>query len=175
MIVAHAGHRVDTAEQDRPLFPVSCDGRVYRRLYLLMLEMRPRLVVSAASGGADLLMLRTAEDLFVPTVIALPLPVDEFRRRSVANQGDRWVEAYDRALDHADDVIVADYSGYDDWSRRGNDLILDSAAGADGSGEPIAAVVVKSGRCSGSSGTADFATKAEARGWPIHVIDPEGC
>ena len=179
MIVVHAGHRVDSPKRpDRRLFPPERDGSVYRRLYLLMLELRPRMVVSAAAGGSDLLMLRVAEDLFIPRTVVLPLPVDEFRRRSVADQGDRWIEAFERQLSGADSVVTADLSEHDDWPRRGNDLLQDCAAGAcrassNGSpGEPLAAVVVKADGCPPSSGTADFAAKAAARGWPIHTIDP---
>ena len=177
MIVVHAGHRVDTPERATTLFPVDRDGSVYRRLYLLMMELRPRLVVTAAAGGADLLMLRVAEDLFIPRVVALPLTVDDFRRRSVADQGDRWVEAFERSLACADSLLTTDLSAYDDWPRRGNDFLQDCAmearVGSNGdAAEAIVAVVVKHRGCPNSSGTADFATKAALRGWPLHIVDP---
>ncbi len=177
MIVVHAGHRVDAPGRATGLFPADRDGSVYRRLYLLMMELRPRLVVTAAAGGADLLMLRVAEDLFIPRLVALPLPVDDFRRRSVADQGDRWIEAFEHSMACADTVVTTDLSEYDDWWRRGNDFLHHCAMEAcDGSNgrppEPITAVVVRNGNCSGSSGTADFVTKATKRGWPVHVVDP---
>lgn len=177
MIVVHAGHRVDSPDRATGLFPVERDGSVYRRLYLLMMELRPRLVVTAAAGGADLLMLRAAEDLFIPRLVALPLPVDDFVRRSVADQGDRWIEAFEHSLSCADTVITTDLSEHDDWWRRGNDFLHRCAIGAcveaNGSApERITAVVVRNGNCSGSSGTADFVAKAARRGWPIHVVDP---
>lgn len=177
MIVVHAGHRVDAAGRATGLFPVERAGSVYRRLYLLMMELRPRLVVTAAAGGADLLMLRVAEDLFIPRLVALPLPVDDFRRRSVADQGDRWMEAFEHSMACADTVVTTDLSAYDDWWRRGNDFLhhcaMEASDGSNGrSPGPIRAVVVRNGNCSGSSGTADFVTKATQRGWPVHVVDP---
>jgi len=177
VIVVHAGHRVDAPGRETGLFPVERSGSVYRRLYLLMMELRPQLVVTAAAGGADLLMLRVAEDLFIPRIVALPLPVDDFRRRSVADQGDRWVEAFEHSLACADTLVTTDLSEYDDWWRRGNDLLHDCAIEACGringtAADRIVAVVVRSGKCPGSGGTADFAAKAARRGWPIHVVDP---
>ncbi len=177
MIVVHAGHRVDTPQRATGLFPPERDGSVYRRLYLLMMGLRPQLVVTAAAGGADLLMLRVAEDLFIPRIVALALPVDEFVRRSVADQGDRWVEAFEHSLSRADTIVTTDLSDHEDWWRRGNDLLHDCAVEASSrlngqATNPIAAVVVRSGNCPGTGGTADFVTKAAEWGWPIHVIDP---
>lgn len=177
MIVVHTGHRVDVPDRATGLFPVERDGSVYRRLYLLMMELRPRLVVTAAAGGADLLMLRVAEDLFIPRLVALPLPVADFVQRSVADQGDRWVEAFAHSLSCAETVVTTDLSEHDDWWQRGNDLLHDCAVDASvrcngSAAESITAVVVRSSRCPGSSGTADFAAKAAGWGWPIHVVDP---
>ncbi len=178
MIVVHAGHRVDRPGRSRELFPPQRDGSVYRRLYLLMMDLRPRLVITAPAGGADLLMLRVAEDLFIPRLVVLPLPREEFVRRSVADQGDRWVEAFEHSMACADTVIATDLSEHEDWPRRGNDLLQDRAVEArrrvnGGEPEPIVAVAVKHVRCPPSSGTADFAAKAVDRGWPVHTIDPQ--
>ncbi|MDH3293374.1 MAG: hypothetical protein OER95_03525 [Acidimicrobiia bacterium] len=186
MILAHAGHRIDKTDQPGCRFPAGRVGSVYRRVYMYLLERRPAGVVSAAASGADLVVLRAAEDLFIPFHIALPLPIDEFRRRSVDDRGADWSEAFDRAITRASAVVVADgLLDHDDWFRRGNDFILDTAAdlavngktgitaGGVGHRPSIEALaIVTSTPAAAGSTTADFFAKARRRGWPVHTIDP---
>jgi hypothetical protein len=190
VIVVHAGHRIDKSGQDADRFPAERIGSVYRRGYLYLQEHRPTAVVSAAANGADLLVLRAAEDLFIPFHVVLPIPLDEFRRRAVDDRGPDWSEAFDRAIDRAAAVVWTDeLASFDDWYRRGNDFILDTANelalngdrfGPDANratGEtragPIRALAVLAGTSSArSSTTADFVQKARRRGWPVSVIDP---
>jgi len=176
LVVVHAGNRVDDATRVKPRFPIEREGSVYRRLYLLMLDLQPAAVISAAAGGADLIMLRVAEDLAIPTHIALPLPIDEFRRRSVSDQGPKWVEAFERALDRSHRVVTTDLSEHNNWFSRGNEFILDVAAEvrAEQCADRVQAVVVTRRHRDDDSASADLAGKAEQRGWPVYVIDPLG-
>lgn len=197
MIVVHAGHRIDKPDQDTDRFPADRIGSVYRRSYLYLLERRPTAVVSAAANGADLIVLRAAEDLFIPFHVVLPIPLDDFRRRSVDDRGPDWSEAFDRAVGRAVTVVWTDeLASFEDWYRRGNDFILDTAnelainghrsgpgatanaaTGPDATGPivagPIVALAVLASTSSArSSTTADFVNKARRRGWPVSLIDP---
>jgi hypothetical protein len=192
MIVAHAGHRIDKTDQSHARFPKNRVGSVYRRSYLYLLERRPRAFVSAAANGADLIVLRAAEDLFIPFHVVLPIAIDMFRHKSVDDRGPEWGEAFDRAIDRAESIITAsDLAEFDDWYLRGNDFILDTASsmadqcrngtnegtaktageGTDGQYR-VEALAVLTSDPTQVGATGDFVTKAAGRNWPVHTIDP---
>lgn len=171
MILVHAGNRIDEKGRPHPRFPSERIYAVSERLSETLGLSRPRIVVSAAAAGADLLMLEAAQAHGISTLVALPLPVDEFRTQSVADQGDEWVVRYDQVLAYTDRLVTTDLSGHDDWYLVGNGFILDAAADVAELGEPIAAVVVTPTDDT-TSVSHDFATKAETRGWPVTIIPP---
>ena len=188
MIVAHAGHRIDKVHQEHGRFPSSRVGSVYRRSYLYLMERRPRAFVSAAANGADLIVLRAAEDLFIPFHVVLPISIDTFRQKSVDDRGPEWSEAFDRAISRAESIITtADLAGFDDWYLRANDFILDTASSIaelchDGAatgasndasdGHRVEALAVMTSDPANVGATGDFVAKASGRNWPVHTIDP---
>jgi hypothetical protein len=167
MIVVHSGHRLDEPDRPTPRFPREHADSVHERLHVLLEALAPSRLVSAAAAGADLLALEAAAALGVATTVVLPLPREEFRRRSVEDQGDEWVPRFEAALAAADDVVEGDLADRDDWYLVGNDLILDAAAGlSDGE------VLVVAVRTRGHSATDDLVERAVARGWPVVDLDP---
>jgi len=173
MWIVHAGNRVDTPDRATARFPVTKVPAVEARLRRLLAELRPSGVVSAAAAGADLLVLGAAADLGIEIDVLLPLEVDDFVKRSVADQGDDWVERFERLLPDRAQATVADLSAYDDWYLRGNDLLLDRvAARSEKAGEGVIVVTVRPAPGGPPSATDDLAAKAAARGWPIIDIDP---
>jgi hypothetical protein len=168
MFIVHTGNRIDEPDRDPPRFPADHASEVGRRLEILFGALQPEGLVSAAAAGADLLALEAAAAAGVPTTIALPLSRDEFRRRSVEDQGGDWVVRYEAALARADAVVEHDLSDRDDWYLVGNEVILDAAAHLSGGGDVIA-VAVRAGSRSASD---DLVERAAARGWPAIDIDP---
>src|SRR5271170_2100881 len=65
MIVALAGRRVDTKEQDPPRFPSAAESveLVWRRIRENLLALQPSDLVSSAACGVDLLGLGAAGEL----------------------------------------------------------------------------------------------------------------
>jgi hypothetical protein len=89
MILVHAGNRVDGPERTGPpRFPESQVAFVQKRLARLLDALRPRIVVSAAAAGADLLLLELALATEGGAVlIVLPFAATAFRVASVADGG----------------------------------------------------------------------------------------
>jgi hypothetical protein len=167
MIVVHSGHRLDEPDRPTPRFPREHASAVRERLQVLFQALAPSRLVGAAAAGADLLALEAAAELGIATTVVLPLPREEFRRRSVEDQGAEWVPRFEAALAAADTVLEGDLADRDDWYLVGNDLILDAAAGlSDGE------VLVVAVRARGRSATDDLVERAVARGWPVVDLDP---
>jgi len=168
VLIVHTGNRIDEADRDPPRFPPEHAADIGHRLELLFRALRPDRLVSAAAAGADLLALEAAFAAGVPTTIALPLLRDEFRRRSVEDQGGDWVSRYDAALARAREVVEHDLSDRDDWYLEGNEVILDEAARLRDGGDVIV-VAVRAGSASASD---DLVERAAARGWASIDLDP---
>ncbi len=190
MWLVHAGNRVDAHDRARARFPRQQVAVVEQRMRALLSELQPAGVVSAAAAGADLLLLDQCSRLGLSYRVVLPLPVSDFRARSVADQGQAWVERFDRLV-CAPLVTVIDLSQDPAWYLAGNDVILDHAARemacgdqaephpgtTPGSPAPAGATeelvaLVTAPAWDTDSATADFATKAAARGLTVLRIDP---
>lgn len=176
MILVHAGNRVDSADDPGPpRFPERQAAFVQQRLTRFVDAVRPRIVVSAAAAGADLLLLESA--LATPGVavhVVLPFAATQFRETSVADRGASWTERYDRVLvavhERAECELiefsdVPDDRGY----RAGNRHLIDHAVRiADGDGLLALAVRVPPGQAAPSM-TDDFVEAARLR--EVTVID----
>lgn len=172
MWVVHAGNRIDTADRENPRFPERNLAWFEARLRRFLGELRPTGVVSAAAGGADLLILDVARSLGLRTEVVLPLPVDDFVRRSVADHGSGWMDRFDRVLPDHSAAVVHDLSDREDWYVRGNDLILDHAQRVAGRDGILAVAVRPTPDPTDPSATDDFAERARGRGLTVVDLDP---
>lgn len=179
MILVHAGNRVDGADRDPPRFPESQVEFVERRLGRLLDALRPRVVVSAAAAGADLLLLEQAlaiKDIAVHVV--LPFAADVFRDTSVADRGPAWTDRYDRVLAMADGDrgqvfehgLTLDDGGY----REGNRLLIRHAQRQVADGDGVLALAVAPPASGGGerSVTDDFVATARAHRITVIDMDP---
>lgn len=170
VLLVHAGNRIDLPDRRTPRFPGALVPLVQHRVAQVLADLRPTAVVSAAAAGADLIVLEEALRAGITIHVALPLGVEQFRRRACEDLGDDWAVRYDKVLAEAGalgTVHIEDHGDEEDWYTRGNDTILDRAA-AVADGESIYAFVVRphSGESSPSA-TDMFAASAAARGWPL--------
>jgi hypothetical protein len=133
MIVVHAGNRVDGPDRSPSRFPESQVAFVEKRLAGLLDALRPRVVVSAAAAGADLLLLEQALAIErVAVHVVLPFAAPRFREASVADRGGVWTERYDRVLSlvrarEGCQVIELDEAPGDAGYRAGNRLLVEHA------------------------------------------------
>jgi tetratricopeptide (TPR) repeat protein len=179
MILVHAGNRVDGPDRPGPpRFPESQVPFLQRRLARFVDVLRPRIVVSAAAAGADLLLLENA--LATPGVavhIVLPFAASRFRETSVADRGASWTERYDRVLlvvrQRAECKLIEFAEAPDDAGyRAGNQHLIDHAMGIAGSDGVLALAVRPSPGRGEPSMTDDFAEAARLRGVTAIDIDP---
>jgi hypothetical protein len=179
MILVHAGNRVDSPDRtEPPRFPESQVAFLQRRLARFVDVLRPRIVVSAAAAGADLLLLESA--LATPGVavhIVLPFAASRFRETSVADRGDSWTERYDRVLSAVRqgagcELIEFGETPDDAGYRAGNRHLIGHAVGIADSDGVLALAVRRSPGNGAPSMTDDFVEAARLRGVTSIDIDP---
>jgi hypothetical protein len=179
VIVVHAGNRVDDARRATPRFPAHQVAHVGDRLGRLLRELRPRLVVTAAAAGADLLVMEEA--LRVPGVavhVVLPFDRETFRRESVEDRGDEWTARYDRLVDELaarDDCKVFEHGGepgagaYDEGNRQ----LVDHARSRAAADEGVLALAVRPKAPADPPSVTDrFVERARTAGLTVIDIDP---
>jgi hypothetical protein len=180
MILVHAGNRVDAADRGGPSrFPESQVGFVEERLARLLDALRPRVVVSAAAAGADLLLLEKAlsTEGVGEVHVVLPFSATRFRETSVADRGGAWTERYDRVLSRVQGregsgVYPHDESPDDAGFRAGNRLLVEHAQQvADGDGVLALAVRPRPGDTEPSI-TDNFVAVARLHDLTVIDIDP---
>jgi tetratricopeptide (TPR) repeat protein len=179
MILVHAGNRVDAADRGGPSrFPESQVPFVRERMARLVEALRPRVVVSAAAAGADLLLLEEALAVKGLAVhVVLPFAAPRFREASVADRGNAWTERYDRVLSlvrerEGSQVDEHGESPDDAGFRAGNRFLVEHARQvADGDGVLGLAVRPRLSDAEPSI-TDDFVTVARMHDLTVIDIDP---
>ena len=176
MLLVHAGNRVDAAGAIPARFPEGMVADVRGRLDRFVAALRPRLVVSAASAGADLLVLEAALERSIAVHLVLPFGAARFRAVSVADRGQMWLRRFDRVLDlvlsdPACRLVEGDETEDEAGFRRGNLLLVEHAlaqAGDDG----VLALAVRPAADDDDSVTDDFVAVAKRCGLVAIDIDP---
>ncbi len=181
MIVVHAGNRTDSPDRTGPpRFPETQVKFLERRLARFIGVLRPRIVVSAAAAGADILLLESALDTpEVDVHVVLPFAASRFRETSVTDRGAAWAERYDRVLQAVREregcqLIELDEAPDDGGYRAGNRHLIDHALriAADGEDGVLAVAVRPRPDPAAPSMTDDFVEAARLRGVTRIDIDP---
>jgi len=176
VILVHSGNRIDPPGRVPPRFPRDREPAVKARIGALLQLLSPEGVVSAAAAGADLLMAEAALARSVPLHVVLPCPRDRFREMSVADQGERWVAAYEEVLervaaDRRSSLLELAFEPDDDGFRAANQSLVERALALSPDG--VLAVAVRPRAREGNPGvTDDFVERAEAWGLFVVEIDP---
>jgi tetratricopeptide (TPR) repeat protein len=179
MYVVHAGNRVDGEDRSAgSRFPASQVPFVRTRLAGLLEQLHPEAVVSAAAAGADLILLEEALRLKLAVHVVLPFGRDKFRDESVADQGQAWVESYERVLDaiarRPDDcrLVEHDLAATPAGFREGNQVLFDHALGLPDGSALLAIAVRPRGGEDSNSVTDDFVDRAAVLGVTCIDLDP---
>jgi class 3 adenylate cyclase/tetratricopeptide (TPR) repeat protein len=106
-IVVFAGHMVDHAHRPRPRFPQSLEEQVRRAVALKLKDLDAHIGYSSAACGSDILFLEEMLRRQGEINIVLPLPPDQFERRSVdIIPGYDWKKRFRELIERATRVMV---------------------------------------------------------------------
>jgi hypothetical protein len=178
VLVVHAGNRIDGADRAHPRFPPERELAVSDRLRELLDVLEPDGVVTAAAAGADLLLIEAAQERGLPIHLVLPTERYCFRATSVEDRGERWVAAFERAINlvttHKEcSLVELGLESDGNVFRAGNQALINRAR--DIAEDGVLAVAVRpSGGEHPSSVTDDFVGRAKHAGLFVIEIDPSG-
>jgi hypothetical protein len=168
MIMALSGRRPDSKDPQVPRFPPANENLVRDRIHRLFVDRTPRLLVTSAASGVDLIALSVALQLGIVCSVVLPFHAARFRERSVTDRGPEWATLFDSILSRVSEIHTHDFDPADGDTAflGGCAAILDQAVrvGME-SREPVTAVAVWDGRKrKGYDVTHHFWSEARRRG-----------
>jgi hypothetical protein len=178
-VIVATGHRADTPNRPSPRFPntPACIDKAKAWLREKVQAERAETAgaisgLGGAASGTDLLFHEVCAELGIPTKVVLPIPVEDYRRESVADGGPDWVEKFNRLVAMNPPVILSDDPDLPPWAQhianygvfqRGNIWLMEDALlrpNAD-----VTLLALWNGKAGdGPGGTADMVKLAEQHG-----------
>jgi hypothetical protein len=73
--------------------------------------------IGGAASGTDLLFHEVCEELGIPTKVVLPIPIEAYRRESVADGGPDWVEMFNRRIARNPPIMLSDSDKLPGWAE----------------------------------------------------------
>jgi hypothetical protein len=186
-VIVATGHRADAPHRSPPgRFPNTHACIAKAKAWLREAVAAEKLETSGqlsgiagAASGVDLLFHAVCADLGIPTKVVLPIPVDAYCRRSVADGGASWVEAFYDLVAANPPIVLSDCEELPPWAQdianygifqRGNIWMFEDALGrAHCDVSLIALWNQQSGE--GPGGTADMVELAMRHGAKIVETD----
>ena len=125
-VVVATGHRADAPSRPPPgRFPNTAACIDKAKVWLLQaLQAEKAETAGALSGiagaasGVDLLFHEVCKELGIPTKVCLPIPIEDYRRKSVADGGPDWIEKFNRLVTSNPPVILSDSDELPPWAAR---------------------------------------------------------
>jgi hypothetical protein len=74
--------------------------------------------IAGAASGVDLLFHEVCKELGIPTKVCLPIPIEDYRRESVADGGPDWIEKFNRLVTSNPPVILSDSDELPPWAAK---------------------------------------------------------
>jgi hypothetical protein len=142
-IILVTGHRADSRDRKLPRFPNTSESIEKARSWLretLQSERDktkgPISAIGGAASGTDLLFHELCGDLDIPATIVLPIPKDDYRRESVADGGEKWIETFNNLVANNEPITLSDTDKLPSWAagienysvfQRGNIWMMEYA------------------------------------------------
>ena len=178
-IIMATGHRADSPNRNLPRFPNTPDCIEKARNWLretLQSERDktkgPLSAIGGAASGTDLLFHQVCGELGIPAKIVLPIPIDDYRRKSVADGGEEWIETFNNFIANNEPIILSDTDELPSWAasiknysvfQRGNIWMMEYAKLLPNVDITLIAIWnEKAG--DGPGGTSDMVALAKAKG-----------
>jgi hypothetical protein len=123
-VVVATGHRADAPSRPPPgRFPNTsacvdkAKGWLREALQAEQTETAGTLYgIAGAASGVDLLFHEVCKELGIPTKVCLPIPIEAYRRESVADGGPDWVEKFNHFIAEHPPIILSDSDELPPWA-----------------------------------------------------------
>jgi hypothetical protein len=185
-VIVATGHRADAAGRASARFPNTKECIDKARDWLRDAVRQEKAEtpgsisgIAGAASGTDLLFHEVCLELGVPTMVVLPIPVEDYRRESVADGGREWMEEFNKLIVRSPPVILRDTAERPAWTKeiksygvfqRGNIwMIQDALLRPDADATLLALWNGAAG--DGPGGTADMVTLAKTHGANTVTVD----
>ena len=183
-IIVATGHRADATDRASPRFPNTPECIAKAKSWLReKVEAEKAETKGSISGmggaasGTDLLFHEVCAELGIPTTVVLPIPKEDYCRRSVADGGPDWVERFNHLVGTKPLIILSDSADLPAWAesipnygvfQRGNIWMMEDALlrpSAD-----VTLLALWNGKAGdGPGGTADMVGLAKAHGAKVRT------
>lgn len=174
MIFIYAGSQPDAEDRAEARFPRGAEDETKMRIRGLLQDLKPKQIFGALAAGADIIIAEAAREEGIPFRALLPFDVDTFRRTSVSDRGERWVQRYDRLVRETE-VECLDSEVQESAYTDHNAVMLDRAQKiAEEQGERLWCLLIRPtpDPTRPESVTDDMAARAEGRGILTLDINP---
>jgi hypothetical protein len=179
-VVVATGHRADAPSRPPPgRFPNTAayidkaKGWLRQALQTEKTETAGTLFgIAGAASGVDLLFHEVCKELGIPTKVCLPIPIEDYRRQSVADGGPDWVEKFNHVVAENPPIILSDSDELPAWAagikdygvfQRGNIWIMQDALVRPNADVTLIALWNQKA-AEGPGGTADMVRLAKSHG-----------
>jgi hypothetical protein len=187
-VIVATGHRADAAGRASPRFPNTKECIDKARAWLReAIEKEKALTEGSISGiggaasGADLLFHEVCKELGIATRVVLPIPVEDYRRESVADGGPEWMEKFAKLMQQNAPIILRDSAKLPPWTRdirsygvfqRGNIWMVEDALQRPNADTTL--IALWNGKAGdGPGGTADMVRLAQEHGAKVVSKDSD--
>jgi len=143
-VVVATGHRADAPSRPPPgRFPntAPCIDKAKGWLREALLAEKAQTAgtlygIAGAASGVDLLFHEVCKELGIPTKVCLPIPIEAYKRESVADGGPDWVEKFNHFIAENPPIILSDSDELPAWAQgikdygvfqRGNIWVMQDA------------------------------------------------
>jgi hypothetical protein len=124
-VVVATGHRADAPSRPPPgRFPNTAasiekaKGWLREALEAEKTETAGTLYgIAGAASGVDLLFHEVCKELGIPTKACLPIPIEAYRRESVADGGPNWVEKFNRFVAANPPIVLSNSDELPTWAE----------------------------------------------------------
>jgi hypothetical protein len=72
--------------------------------------------IAGAASGVDLLFHEVCKELGIPSKVCLPIPIEDYRRESVADGGPDWVEKFNHFIAANPPIVLSDSDELPAWA-----------------------------------------------------------
>jgi hypothetical protein len=185
-VIVATGHRADAPGRQTPRFPNTPASIAKATAWLReAIEAEKAATEGTVSGiggaasGTDLLFHEVCMELAVRTAVVLPIPIEDYRRESVADGGAEWIERFNRLVEKNPPIVLSDSAELPVWAQgipgynvfqRGNIWVMEDALLRENA--DVTLLALWNGKAGdGPGGTADMVELARSHGAKVCIKD----